>query len=50
MNCPLCGESTVGLKAKSFRDVSSFREFQESGMCQPCQDELSKEEDCRDAG
>lgn len=34
-NCPLCGN-----KPKSFRDKLSVREFEISGLCQNCQDEM----------
>ena len=39
--CPMCAVSMAG---KSFKDALSFREFQISGMCQVCQDEVFNQE------
>jgi hypothetical protein len=35
--CPFCRRD---MKGHSFRDTLSFREFQISGLCQECQDEM----------
>lgn len=36
--CPFCGTSNV--KREDFRDEKSFKEFQMSGLCQSCQDNV----------
>ena len=35
--CPLCNSK---IELDSFMDEKSFREFHQSGMCQPCQDKM----------
>lgn len=40
--CPICGK-----KVWKFRDKLSEREFEISGMCQICQDEIFREEKIR---
>lgn len=35
--CPFCG---VGINVGDFRDPLSLREYEISGLCQPCQDEV----------
>jgi len=37
--CPLCG-----VKPEKFRDQLSVEEFKISGLCQPCQDGVFKDE------
>lgn len=34
--CPFCGQK---IDTKDFRDESSLKEFEISGLCQKCQDE-----------
>lgn len=34
--CPFCGKK---IDMKDFRDESSLKEFETSGLCQKCQDE-----------
>ncbi len=41
-NCPLC-DKVINLNIE-FRDKLSFKEFQISGLCQDCQDDIFKEE------
>lgn len=40
-NCPLC-DKVINLNIE-FRDKLSFKEFQISGLCQDCQDDVFKE-------
>lgn len=35
--CPLCG---CGIDVGGFRDALSLKEYEQSGMCQKCQDEV----------
>lgn len=35
--CPICGKSIV---ESEFRDALSVREYEISGMCQKCQDDI----------
>ena len=37
--CPFCNAPVKGVR-KEFKDAKSFKEFQISGLCQKCQDEI----------
>jgi uncharacterized protein with PIN domain len=37
--CPFCNTPVIGVR-KEFKDAQSFKEFQISGLCQKCQDEI----------
>jgi len=39
--CPFCRKA---VDSRDFHDVSSWEEFQISGLCQECQDDYFKEE------
>ena len=42
--CPFCGKKID--PENEFRDKLSRKEFEISGMCQKCQDDIFKEEEC----
>ena len=39
--CPRCGKQAKGI----FRDVTSEREWEITGLCQPCQDAIFVDDD-----
>lgn len=39
IKCPICNKELSGIRAE-FKDLLSFKEFQISGLCQKCQDNI----------